>query len=290
MGGVKRRTRNRPRPGKRHFVAAFVVLVFIGIGLSLASFKNLPVLADGSQVNAVLCDASSSPELIVTSPVSDSVTNSSLVHVIGTASLADHLDIFVNASLATSLTIGSSEQFDAPITLTKGTHTIKLDASYSCNGNHTLATIIVTYEPAAVPSIGSTVNTELPAIPSIPPLPVSRSAPQSAQTAQPTPPPPSRSQPTFPSEETTGPSIPSEPQPRSLLGTLFSFTTKWLPRFLAIIGFVMLFAPRWLLNKISRNTKVQPIIRLTGAILIPLGTFLLWQGVIEVLGYNNFHG
>lgn len=287
-----RKLHSHTRFGRPHITVAISILTLIGVGFGLASLRSLPVLAGDSQINAVICDPSVSPVFTGIGPASDSVVNTATITVQGTAETADHLDISVNSSPAASLSIGSSGQFSAPVSLIKGTNTIELDASYSCNGNHTLKTIIVTYEPTATPSSGSTTDTQLPATPTR----TTTSSPTSQPTQSPLPT-SSDSQPASVPDETTTPSPSSVQQhysvgeqQKNLVGTLLATAVTWLPRLLVVAGFAMLLAPHRLFSKVSNHPKVQPIVRLTGAVLIPLGIFFVWQGIINMLRYGGFHG
>lgn len=137
------------------------VLSAAGLWLNLTAWPLTPVAATDGKINAVICDSGTSPTITVISPTSDSVVGSPVISVRGTTTYADQVDIAVNGSPANSAPIGSSQQFDLTVTLARGTSTIRLDAVYACNQNHTTKDLVVTYEPAAAASSGAGVNTGL---------------------------------------------------------------------------------------------------------------------------------
>lgn len=119
-------------------------------------------LAQASDIRTELCESSSTPSLFITAPLSDSVTADSHIRIEGSAQRTDQITIFVNGVQSSIVSIGSSGTINAPVALAKGTNSISLHAYYSCTQASTITTFVVTYEPNARPSHGSSIVTVLP--------------------------------------------------------------------------------------------------------------------------------
>lgn len=132
----------------------------------LLVLASLVATAKATTIKTELCDSTSGPALSISAPLSDSVVGTAQVHLQGTALRTTQIDISLNGAYSSSLAIEPSGQIDTVLTLFAGTNTILLQAYYSCNQTASTESIVVTYEPAATPSTGSTTTTAVPLTPS----------------------------------------------------------------------------------------------------------------------------
>jgi len=130
-------------------------MVAVLSGLLLAGHSTAQ---QSTQVGAVLC-TTESPDLQITQPLSDSVTDSSTIQIEGTALYTSQIDVVLNGQYSNSVAIGFDSVLQTQISLQEGTNTITLQAYFSCNGTSAEFDIIVDYRPAVVPSNPGNIDT-----------------------------------------------------------------------------------------------------------------------------------
>ncbi len=114
----------------------------------------------GSQIGAVLC-STETPDLQVTEPVSDSVTDLPTVQIEGMALYTSQIDVMVNGQYSHSVAIGFDSILQTQVSLQEGTNTINLQAYFSCNGTNSELDIIIDYQPAVSPTNPGSVVTQV---------------------------------------------------------------------------------------------------------------------------------
>lgn len=136
-------------------------LLFLGI-ICLIGSIYYSTATTGTTIHTEICDSTSGPTLDITSPVSDSIVNTPAIPIQGTASRTSQIDIYLNGLYSSSIAVGPTGQINTTTALNRGTNTIRLDAYYSCNQTTNSSNLVVTYEPAATPSNGSSTDTNFP--------------------------------------------------------------------------------------------------------------------------------
>lgn len=121
--------------------------------------SDVVAASSGSTIRTEVCDASSPPVISITSPQTDSIVNQPTITIAGSVVRTSQIDIFINNQYASSVAIGSTNNFSTQTGMTRGTNTIRLDASYSCNNTTASETVVVTYEPSSAPSSGANTST-----------------------------------------------------------------------------------------------------------------------------------
>lgn len=138
---------------KKPVALLLVVALFSGLFFAGHTFAQ-----QDTQVGAVLC-ATESPDLQITQPVSDSVTNTPTIQIEGTALYTSQIDVVLNGQYSNSVAIGFDSVLQTQISLQEGTNTITLQAYFSCNGTSSEIDIIVEYLPTVIPSDPNSIDT-----------------------------------------------------------------------------------------------------------------------------------
>lgn len=118
------------------------------------------IAQQGSQVGAVLC-STETPDLQITEPLSDSVTDLPTVQIEGTALFTSQVDVVINGQYSHSVAVGFDSLLLTQASLQQGTNTITLQAYFSCNGTNAEVDIIVDYQPAVIPSNPNNLDTSV---------------------------------------------------------------------------------------------------------------------------------
>lgn len=135
-------------------VKTFLVLLSAGV-LVFGSAH-----AASTIVTAMVCSSTGGSVITLYQPISDSTVNVADVNVNGKVTRATTLSIAVDGVLRQSINLSSLDAtFDTTVTLAEGTHDIKLTATDICNVSDGTVSAIVTYNKAAVPSVGVNVPT-----------------------------------------------------------------------------------------------------------------------------------
>jgi hypothetical protein len=138
-------------------IILLILLAFPIAGLLTASGY---AQQQNTNVNFELCGAES-PELTITSPQSDSVTDQAEVVLSGTAANTTQIEVSLNGSFDQSIAIGQdTDSFNTSLTLQQGTNAILLTAYYSCNGTSSSTNLVITYQPGSKASTGEETSTE----------------------------------------------------------------------------------------------------------------------------------
>jgi hypothetical protein len=139
----------------RSFFAAAGIVVLFSVGAVAAQSPS-------DNIEVVICPAISQSGVIVIEPKSDSIVNEPKVAVNGTVEHISQIDFFIDDVYNNTVALGYSEMaFESLVTLSAGTHTIKLIATDSCSQTPHNYNLVVTYQPKTQPSVGSEVETEV---------------------------------------------------------------------------------------------------------------------------------
>lgn len=137
--------------------------------LVLLAIILMPAVAEAQQVKdtkirVTVCPSSADQSgFTIDKPVSDSVVDSVPVVVTGTVSNISQIDFLIDGVYGSSIQVsGSDSRYSHILTLTPGTHTIKLIALDSCQKYTHSRSVIITVAFATSPSKGPTTPTIVP--------------------------------------------------------------------------------------------------------------------------------
>ncbi len=132
--------------------------------LAVFSFAHIPAVyaqaTDNSEIRAEICYASG-PQVLVSSPQSDSVTNDRVVVLAGTTQRTSQIDILLNTQYSQSVVPNTDGSFSILLTLQNGTNTITLSAYYSCNLQTSVTSVVVSYVPQSATGTGQDASTAI---------------------------------------------------------------------------------------------------------------------------------
>lgn len=135
--------------------------VMVAVGLALL-WPGFGVAAQGGEVQIMVCPQPSESRFSVLAPVSDSIVDVPKVSITGAVEYISQIDFFVDGTYNHTQALGySAANFTSSLTLSPGTHTLKFIASDSCSQTIHEQSVVMTYEPKAVSSIGETVATRV---------------------------------------------------------------------------------------------------------------------------------
>lgn len=141
----------------RHLLA---VVASCGFLVSLLLVLSLAVSAHAqTNVYATICVPAST--ISIDQPVNDSTVTSNPVAIKGSVNQANQIEIYVDGEFDSilPLTIGQSA-YSGMLQLPVGTHTVRVEAINSCDGENGEATSVITYTaPPTQPSTGETTPT-----------------------------------------------------------------------------------------------------------------------------------
>ncbi len=127
---------------------------------ALSALLTVPALATSSTIATIVCPTGQSSTVSVTSPVSDSTINQPQVQLKGVATRGTQIEVRLDDVYSSTIPLGILQQsFSVPLTLTAGTHDIKLTINDVCGVQDGVTHIVLTYQPQAVPSNGQSVTT-----------------------------------------------------------------------------------------------------------------------------------
>lgn len=132
------------------------------VGLSLLWLPAMPVAAtNSSDIGVIVCGgAVPAAQIDITEPLSDSVITQADTTFRGTVANATQIDISVDGNYSQTVAVGTSDSsFETDLTLTEGTHTITATANGICGSAPALDSVVVTYQPEAETSGGSSTPT-----------------------------------------------------------------------------------------------------------------------------------
>ena len=122
------------------------VKILVLTNVSLLFFTAQVYALQNTQVVAELCD-STGPSVTVNQPISDSIVNNPSVVLTGEAFRTSQLDVYINNQYNNSIAITTNPVFQTGVTLSPGTNTIRLEASYACNNTSASTSVVVGYQP-----------------------------------------------------------------------------------------------------------------------------------------------
>ncbi len=132
----------------------------IGLLGSVLGFSTI-VHASGSTITAVVCGSTTGSTISIASPSSDSTVNKASFLVSGSVSGATQIEVRIDDAYNSTIPVAPAQtEFLFTVTLTMGTHTIKVIANDVCAVRDDAASLVVTYQPSVIPSPGSDVSTE----------------------------------------------------------------------------------------------------------------------------------
>jgi|GEM_PF-4798554 len=131
-----------------------------GILISTLGFTTL-AHAYGTTITTVVCGPLTGSMVSITSPASDSTVNQASFLVSGMVSGATQIEVRIDDVYNSTIPVSVGQtQYLVTVTLTTGTHTIKVIANDICAVKNDEASLVVTYQPSVVPTPGSEVPTE----------------------------------------------------------------------------------------------------------------------------------
>ena len=134
------------------------VLVFYGLVASVSG-----VSAVDTEIGAVVCGSGAPGAFVqITQPANDSVVEQSTITLRGDVNNTAQVEVLIDGQQDSTVAIGSSQPtFVVDLTLSEGTHTIKVQANDICGGQGDDDSIVVTFQPQTEPSTGGTTPTTL---------------------------------------------------------------------------------------------------------------------------------
>jgi hypothetical protein len=142
--------------------ARFAAKALVIAAAITAGWPSSVATAQGGDENVqvMVCPQPSESSLVVTAPQSDSVVDEPKLTISGAVEHISQIDFFIDDTYNHTQALGfSATEFASGVTLSPGTHALKLVASDSCSQTIHEQTLVMTYEPKVVPSLGSTVDT-----------------------------------------------------------------------------------------------------------------------------------
>lgn len=140
------------------------LLFALAVSLLLTPVADVSAQQTGSQVEVMVCPQPGSSSFVITTPESDSTVSESKVVIEGDVEYISQLDFFVDDTYDHTIALGyAATAFRSSVTLSPGTHTIRVEATDMCAQTTHVDSAVVTYLPKTPPSIGSNVPTDIPA-------------------------------------------------------------------------------------------------------------------------------
>lgn len=146
------------------FAKRYVAAAVLSVGIVSGGW--VPVGAQQSAVTAQVCNDDAQSSIVVESPQSDIVVQSSKLTIRGQALQTSQIEISIDGDYVRTVALPSGTvDFSTTITLKPGTQTIRLDAQALCSGASSHTTLVITYRVQyrpgvpAPPSPGSDVPT-----------------------------------------------------------------------------------------------------------------------------------
>ncbi len=142
----------------RNLAASLVV----GVGLlTFGAADNVRAVDTG--VNAVICGQDAPGASIdITQPNDDSIVNQPASTFRGTVANATQIEVEIDGQYDSTVTIAYNQAtFAIDLSLTEGTHTVKLTANDVCQVKNASDSIVITYQPVDEPSDGGSTPTDV---------------------------------------------------------------------------------------------------------------------------------
>lgn len=147
-------------------VARVLIVSAATIGILGGAVVSAQTATDNVEV--MVCPDASQSSFVLNQPQSDSVTDQEKVIISGGVLFISQIDFFINDTYSHTVALGSDDvNFESSMSLPPGTHTLKFVATDSCSNVIHTQSIVVTYQPAVQPSLGSEVDTQVDGQPAV---------------------------------------------------------------------------------------------------------------------------
>lgn len=131
----------------KYIVACFVLLFAIAL--------PIPLHAANTQVDVLICNPSTTAQLTINEPQSDSTSTSPNIAIKGTALYTSQIEIYVDGGYNKTIALANGvTTFETNIRITPGTHTISLTAIDVCGGAPDTKHLVITYQQQPRPTPG----------------------------------------------------------------------------------------------------------------------------------------
>lgn len=140
---------------------ARVALFSLGTVAGLV-IQPMVALAASTDIQTQICNSAlGSPAWVaITRPANDSLVNSGQMALEGGVSGVNQIDVLIDGNYDQTVSIAAGQSsFATTISMTKGTHTIRITASDSCGFSTVSDAAVVTYRPDGPPSNGAATPT-----------------------------------------------------------------------------------------------------------------------------------
>lgn len=119
------------------------------------------VAAQDSEIGALVCGSGSPGASIqINQPINDSVVNVNPTTFRGSVNNTSQITIEIDGNYVNTLAIGNNQtMFSTDLSVSEGTHTIKMTANDICGGADADDSVVISYAPITSPSSGGTTPT-----------------------------------------------------------------------------------------------------------------------------------
>jgi hypothetical protein len=145
---------------------AVVRSLFLAIGIvGVFAVADVSALQTGPRVEVLVCPTADQSNVMIVEPQADSTVNEPKVAIKGQVEYISQIDFFINDVYSHTVALGYADiSFESVITLSPGTHTIKVIATGSCSQATRDDSAVITYQPKTQPSVGQEVDTTVEGI------------------------------------------------------------------------------------------------------------------------------
>jgi hypothetical protein len=160
--------RGEKRPKRRNSVLGRTSVAWL-TGILISCAIAWPAAAVDSEVGAIVCGTGSPGAAIdITQPNDDSVVDQAITTFRGSINNTSQIIVEIDGDYVSTVAIGSNQSvFDTDISLSEGTHTIKMTANDICGTMDASDSVVITYQPDTNPSNGETTPTEVDGEPNV---------------------------------------------------------------------------------------------------------------------------
>lgn len=135
------------------------LLLAVGFA-SLFAVADASALQTGPRVEVLVCPTADQSSVMIIEPQTDSTVAEPKVAIKGQVEYISQVDFFINDIYSHTVALGYADtSFESLVTLSPGTHTIKVTATGSCSQATRDDSAVITYQPKTQPSVGQEVDT-----------------------------------------------------------------------------------------------------------------------------------
>ncbi len=141
----------------RFLLSLPVLAVFIWavVGTTVGAIAS----GSGSVISAQVCDNAGST-ITIAKPKNDSIVNQSSVRMQGNVTHATQITVMIDGQYNQTIPLGTNQStYSFDVSLTAGTHTIKVEANDVCAASNGTAQVVITFESKANGSAGNEIPT-----------------------------------------------------------------------------------------------------------------------------------